>query len=384
MDAHPAVTAAVELQPLIREHLVEGEKRARLTQEVVTAVGKAGLFRLYAPREVGGLEVLPSVFLAATEAVSVADPAVGWYMGNSLAARYAAAWQAESERAQLFAEPDRHFGVSAVPVGQAIPADGGYRVSGQWPVVTGCEDAKWCAMAGFVMDGTSPRQVSGLPDQRMFLIPTAELTISPTWQQAAAMRGTGSNAMSAENVFVPEGMAHTPTKPLVIDRPLFRLPVPLLFVPVIAAVAIGVLGSAVERAQEELSTEVSAFSGQAQRDQAPVQELIASSRVALRAVRAGLHELTDELGKSLTQGAEVPIQLKADLYASAFYTVNVARMTVSELYAHGTRAGFLHGNPVERALRNLHAIAFGIDSVRPLLQSAGRVVLGGDPTHPAF
>ena len=79
MNPHPAVEASINLQPLIREHLVEGEERARLTPEVVTAVGRAGLFRLYAPREVGGLEVLPSDAVAAIEAVlaEFKDPETG-------------------------------------------------------------------------------------------------------------------------------------------------------------------------------------------------------------------------------------------------------------------------------------------------------------------
>ena len=76
MEPHPIVTTVRELQPLIRQHLIEGEQSARLTKEVVTAVGQAGFFRLCAPYEVGGLEVSPLVVLAVTEAVSTADPAV--------------------------------------------------------------------------------------------------------------------------------------------------------------------------------------------------------------------------------------------------------------------------------------------------------------------
>jgi indole-3-acetate monooxygenase len=98
MNAHPIITTALDLQPLIRQHLVEGEQRARLTNEVVTAVGQAGLFRLYAPREVGGLEVPPPVALAVIEAVSAADPAVGWYMLNSTPACLAAASLPERAR----------------------------------------------------------------------------------------------------------------------------------------------------------------------------------------------------------------------------------------------------------------------------------------------
>ena len=384
MNTHPAVEAAVSLQPLIREHLVEGEQRARLTQEVVTAVGQAGLFRLLAPREVGGLEVPPSVVLAAEETVSTADPAVAWYMGNSLAACHTAAYLGERERADLFAEPDRHFGYSAAAVGKAIPCDGGYRVSGRWPLVTGCEDAAWCALAGVVQDGDTSRLLNGEPDGRLFFIRTADLEVSPTWQQAAAMRGTASNAASAQDVFVPEGMAHSPNKPLLIDRPLYRTPLFLIFSASNVAVCLGILRTALETAQDELSTKVSSIHGQALRDQVPIQETMANSRATLRAVRAGIYELTDEVGELITTGNEIPNQLKADIFGFAYFAFDTIRETISQVYARGTRAGFLQGNPVERALRNLHAIAFGNEGGRPLQHEAGRVLLGGEPTHPAF
>ena len=52
MDSHPIMTTARELQPLILQYLEEGERCARLAPEVVRAAGEAGLFRLFAPREV--------------------------------------------------------------------------------------------------------------------------------------------------------------------------------------------------------------------------------------------------------------------------------------------------------------------------------------------
>ena len=384
MNPHPVVTAAIELQPLIREHLVTGEKRARLAAEVVSAVGQAGLFHLFAPQEVGGLEVSPPIALAAIEAVSVADPAVGWCIGNSQPICHAAGWLAEKERTALFAESQRNFGFSAAPSGRAVPENDGYRVSGQWPVVTGCEDAGWCALAGIVMDGDVPRQINGLPDGRLFLVPTTDIKISPTWQDAAAMRGTGSNAVSVHDVFVAENFAHTPIKPLTIDRPLYRLPLPLLFAPAGVAVALGALDTAVASTLESLGAKVSSFSGQTIRDQTPIQELITHSSAALRAARAGLQIATDAVWDIASAGDSVPQKLRAELYASTFYVLEVARETISRLYARGTREAFLQGNPVERALRNLHAIAFGYESSRGIQHSAGRVLLGGEPLDPLF
>ena len=384
MESFPIAATARELQPLIRQHLLEGEQKARLAKEVATAVGQAGLFRLFAPREVGGLEIPPPVGLAAIEAVSAADPAVGWYMLNSIPACLAAASLSESARAELFAEPNRNFGFSPIPGARAIPVEGGYCVSGQWPVVTGCEDARWCALAGVVMEGDTPRQRNGAPDGRLFLIPTAALDIAPTWQEAAAMRGTGSNAVSAREVFVPERFAHTPAKPLLIDRPLFRLPSRLLFASSPPAVAFGVLHTAWQSAAEELGAKVSSLSGQVLRDQAPIQELIANSSAALRAVRAGHREAMTAVWEVAQTGAAVPPRLKADLYASNFYALDVVRDTISQLYTRGTRAAFVQGNPVERALRNLHAIVFGGQIGRFIHHAAGRVLLGGEPLDPSF
>ena len=226
--------------------------------------------------------------------------------------------------------------------------------------------------------------MNGVPDGRLFLIPTAALDIAPTWQEAAAMRGTGSNAVSVHEVFVPEVFAHTSAKPLVIDRPLFRLPLPLMFFFNGPAVAFGVLGTALQSAVESLGTKVSSYSGQTLRDQAPTQELIANSDAALRAARAGVIEALTAVWEVASTGAEVSLRLRASFYASCFYALDIVRDTISRLYARGTRAAFLQGNPVERALRNLHAIAFGFEAGRGFHHSAGRVLLGGEPLDPSF
>ena len=84
MESHPIIDTARDLQALISEHLEAGERRARLAPEVVSAAGEAGLFRLFAPREAGGLEVSLPVALTVVEIVGAADPAVGWYMINSM------------------------------------------------------------------------------------------------------------------------------------------------------------------------------------------------------------------------------------------------------------------------------------------------------------
>jgi alkylation response protein AidB-like acyl-CoA dehydrogenase len=384
MELHSIIETARDLQPLIAKHVEEGERRARLVPEVVAAAGEAGLFRLFAPREVGGLEVSLPVALAATEIIGAADSAVGWYMINSMRPSLATARVPEAERAELYAEPDRNFGNSPLPGGKATPVEGGYRVSGQWPMVTGCEDSSWCGLGGIVMEGDSPRLMNGSPDMRYLFIPTAELDIEPTWQDAAAMRGTGSNAASVQDVFVPEALAIGASTPLLIDRPVFRQPPALLFFPIGVSIAFGVLENALEREINDLGSKVSSFTGQSLRDQAPTQEMIANSDAALRAARAGHVEAMTAVWDAAQTGEEVPLRLRAQVYGSSYYAIDVMRDTISRLYARGTRAAFIQGHPVERALRNLHAIGFGLEAGRMFQHSAGRVLMGGEPLVPTF
>ncbi|HCO59685.1 MAG TPA: hypothetical protein DIT58_05775, partial [Porticoccaceae bacterium] len=263
MNSQSIVDVAANLRPLISQHRREGELNARLAPEVVEAVGKAGMFRLFAPKEVGGLEATPSEAFGAVVEMAAGDPAVTWYVVNSMPGCMMTAKLPEEERNRVFADPDRHFGFSAVALSKATPVEGGFTLNGSWPVVTGVEDSHWCALAGLVWEGDEPRLVDGRPDARMFLIPTEQLEIEQTWQNAAAMRGTGSNQVNAKDVFVPEVRACVPGSTPQIDRPMFRGSPTALTLPIFAAVAVGVLKGAIEAASAEIKQKVSSVTGKA-------------------------------------------------------------------------------------------------------------------------
>lgn len=375
---------ATSLRPLISEYRREGEINARLAAPVHQAVGKAGLFRLFAPVEVGGLEVSFAEAFAATVEISASDPAVSWLIVNSMPAGMLAAALPEAERQAVFAEPDLNFGFSAVALAEATPVDGGYRLNGAWPVVTGCDDAQWCVLAGVVMEGDRPRQVNGRPDARMFMVATEQVEILQTWKDAAAMRGTGSNQVKAHNVFVPEAMACVPGAPPLLDRPFYRQPPSLLTLPIFAAVAVGVLKGALEAASVEIKQKVSSITGKALRDQTETQIAVADATAALRAITAGCLESFDMVWERVQEGETVPAEIKAGMYASSFYAGDVARQMISTLYTKGSRAAFMQGHALERCLANIHAIIAAIDARRGFHHSAGSVLLGGEPVEAAF
>ena len=161
-------------------------------------------------------------------------------------------------------------------------------------------------------------------------------------------------------------------------------PKPLIVHSLNGAVSLGILEAALESITDTLGTTVGSLSGQTRRDQSARQELVAECDATIRAARAGVLAATDAVWELASAGAEIPRKIRAQFYTSFFSVTNVARDTASWLYSRETRAAFMKNHPLERALRNLHAMAYAYDAVRSLQHSAGRVLLGGVPLDPMF
>ena len=83
---HRVIKAARDLGPLLALHRFQHGDQAGFAREVFGAAGVAGLFRLCAPREVGGVEAPPHVAAAAVMEIAAEDPAVAWGVVNSMPA----------------------------------------------------------------------------------------------------------------------------------------------------------------------------------------------------------------------------------------------------------------------------------------------------------
>lgn len=372
------IDAARALVPLIHKERADGEAQAQLTSKVISACGRAGLFRMTAPREVGGLESSIAEVIAVTEMVSAADPAVGWYIQNCVPVSRVVAFLGEAEREAVFANPNVNFGNGGQNQGKAIPDGDGYKLTGRWPVVTGVASSEWSGLIGTVMEGDAPRMIGGNPDIRTFVVPTKALDISNTWQDVTAMRGTGSNMVVAQDVHVEEAFTHSAVSSLVIDRPYFWTPPVFLALPPVAATVIGVLSTAIETVTEALKGHTASVTGIARRDQTASQELIAHCRFTYRSLRAGLFDVAGIIDDAAAQGERLTDAQRAEVYATCMLICEEGAALASRIYTGGTRDAFLKDNPVERALKDLHAIGYVMASFRHLVHSSGRVMLGGE------
>lgn len=105
------------------------------------------------------------------------------------------------ERAQdeIFgADPDARVCGILVPGPQPVtPVEGGLEISGRWGFASGCLHATWAMLPGPVVEDGQ------IVDLRLVFVPIEELAIEDTWD-VMGLRGTGSNTLVADRVFVPE------------------------------------------------------------------------------------------------------------------------------------------------------------------------------------
>ncbi len=372
------VGRALELVPLLEKHRGFSEEHARAAPEVIDACREAGLFAMAAPVEVGGLEATLADQFQVGAIISAVDPGVAWCVMNSVVCSRAGAWIDPQYWPTVYASLGT-FGNGASPTGILEPVDGGCMLSGSWPLMTGVLDAQWAAV-NCMLSGPDGRRVV-----RQAIIPTESLTIDRVWDTAVAMRGSGSQQVALpHSIFVPSGLIVDTNDRARIDRPLYRHSTLSSIVGINTGIVVGLLESGISSAALELKNKVSSIFGMEAASNAAIQELMADAFVALSHLRLGAKAALDTAWEYLERDELPPVELRAAITGAQFHGVDVARDIISRLYARSSRAAFFAGHPLERALRDVHAVAYGIETLRPMHYDVGRVALGLDPAIPSF
>jgi len=130
------------------------ESSRRLPEDLAHDLAQAGFFRIFLPAAYGGLDLTPMDGIAVIEELAKADASVAWCVWNGNTHWTAAQLSAEAARA-IHDDPDVITANSTRPSGQAHVVDGGFRLTGRWSLVSGCELAKWMVLCPWCMTEAS-------------------------------------------------------------------------------------------------------------------------------------------------------------------------------------------------------------------------------------
>jgi alkylation response protein AidB-like acyl-CoA dehydrogenase len=154
------------------------ETSRRLPDNLARELAQAGFFRIFLPAANGGLDVKPMDGIAVFEELAKADASVAWCVWNGNTHWTAAQLSPEAAHA-IHDDPNVITANSTRPSGQAHLVEHGYRVSGRWSLVSGCELASWMVLWAVVYEGDERRMTaSGGPEIRFMLLPASQCEIS--------------------------------------------------------------------------------------------------------------------------------------------------------------------------------------------------------------
>ncbi|GHE57482.1 acyl-CoA dehydrogenase family protein [Streptomyces capitiformicae] len=194
------IARASALVPLLRSNITATEKLGNPAPENLAALRDAGLFRLTTPPDHGGLHPSMRTQVQIISEVGRGCASTGWIVANHAASTEFTLILPDEATQEIFGDnPDAIFlSAGCAPDARAERVPGGLRVSARAPYASGCEISDWALLIGIPL--YEGGQVKGAVN---VLVALGEAKVERTWN-VAGMSGTGTNAMTVTDVFVPE------------------------------------------------------------------------------------------------------------------------------------------------------------------------------------
>jgi alkylation response protein AidB-like acyl-CoA dehydrogenase len=376
------------LEPLIRAHAEEAERNHRLSPPVVAALKEAGLFRMYLPKALGGSEVPPQVLYRVVEEISRIDGSTGWCAFIGAVVGVFGAFLPNAVVEQIFgSNPDVILAGALFPPGRATVCDGGYMVNGRWSYASGCHDCSWLVGGCMVFDNGEKRLVDEVPEMRIVYVPRGKGTIIEDSWQVSGLAGTGSNDFTLNEVFVPEDYTHRlgPGMPRgkYFQNPLYTTyPVISAFAFPMGAVALGIAQAAIDAVMTLAQTKKPAGQSDILRDRAVFHFQLADAVALVESARAWLYASVEQAWTVATTGRSATREERGRLVlAAANATRSAAAATDIAYTAAGGTANYLQ-SPLQRCLRDIHALTQHVATSPQQWERGGRLLLGLDPKFP--
>jgi len=194
-DVLARVTALV---PTLRSRAAQTEQLRRMHPENLRELTEAGVFRLTMPADVGGYQGTDDVVSEVLTQIARGCPSTSWIAAIMVCMNLVPAFLTDDDAAaEIYATPDLRMTGTLATTGEAVPVEGGFRVTGRWTWNTGGVHSNWIGPSCLAATENGPTPI-------MVLVPVADVTHEDSWH-SAGMAGTATNTFALRDVFVPTG-----------------------------------------------------------------------------------------------------------------------------------------------------------------------------------
>lgn len=376
------IAQARALIPLLQAAAPRIEATYELPPDVLDAMHDAGLFRLLLPKVYGGFELAPFDYVQCVEAIAQGDASVAWCMNQGSGCSMSAAYVAPEIAREVWGGKRDVLAWGQGPGARATRTQGGWRVTGTWSFASGSRHATWLGAhcPCFNEDGTPQRHPDGRAWERTMLFRRERARIDDVWQ-VLGLRGTGSDNYTIADLFVDD--AHTLTREYAAERresgTLYRFQAMQLYASGFACVGLGTARAILDAFIALAKGKTQAWSTDALRDNHAVQHIIGYADAALKAARAGLLKVLEDVWADVSRAGHISVSNRIAVRQAATFAIHTARDVVHHVYHEAGSTAIFDNQPFERRLRDMNSVSQQLQGRRTHFETVGLYMLGGEP-----
>lgn len=386
LEAKPLMERLDALRDLIESSADADEEATQLSDEVLDALEQAELFKIMAPRVVGGMEAHPRLVIDALRKLSYFDGSTGWYCQAAVTGpAVAGAYLGDRAIDEIFCSATRATCAGqAAPTGKAERVGDGYRISGSFSFGSGTPNASWI-VGGYILHekGVPVLRENGRPIMLIALTPRSKTEFLGNWN-VLGLRATGSYDFR-----VPEQIIH---RDFAFDvgsleqkrgGPLYKMG--FFAIPCLShsGFALGCARRAVDEWAEHARAK-KRIPGGTISEMETYQKDLALSHARLRSADAYVRNTFEDLYASAERG-NISEEIKLDMRLCAINVVTVGTQISQSAFTSSATTALRNGSKIQRCFRDMQAANAHVMTGEQSLITAGRYLAGIDRTaFPGF
>ena len=191
------------IAPIVQEYREESDRERRLPQPVFEAVCKAGFLQMLVHARSAGSRSSWKKRSWSQRSSGARTAALAGMSPLAVAGALFGDYLSEAAARDIFGRHDAVVAGQLCAEGRASRVEGGYRLSGQWSFVSGCQNANWILSGGIVFEGENRSLAPmGLQSPNCSCFLPRQGQIIDTWR-TGGMRGTGATTTPSSTSLCP-------------------------------------------------------------------------------------------------------------------------------------------------------------------------------------
>jgi len=206
-----------------------------------------------------------------------------------------------------------------------------------------------------------------------------------TWQ-VSGLSGTGSHDVEVREVFVPEAFMWKFTSQAPRGRhfkdPLYRFLFMGIFGWSLAAAPLGIAQGAIDEIMQVAQRKTPRLSSNTLREQSLFQTQLAQAIALVSSARAWLHAVVTKVWEKALRGEEASFVERAEFLLAATNATRSSAAVIELAYTAGGGSANYRKSPLQRQMRDMHAVTQHVALSPIQYETSGRMLLGLVPDDP--